>query len=100
MTITTGSIKVGDHGFTATLTGTANEYSGTVSYYRVDDADGHPVGKIRLVDATSDRVYAFAADPTGKAVTSDWLDLFNDDSGDRDEMTGLDRAANALADAR
>lgn len=100
MTITTGAIPVGSYGYSATLTSTANEYSGYVSYYRIDDADGNRVGKVRLVEATSDRVYAFAALPDGKVVTTELLDEFNDDSGDRDMNAALDRAANAIAAAK
>lgn len=100
MTITTGSIPVGSHGYTATLTGTANEYNGYVDYYRIDDADGNRVGKVRIVEATSDRVYAYAATEDGRSVTTEWLDLFNNDHGDRDMNTALDRAANAIAEAK
>lgn len=100
MTITTGAINVGSHGLTATLTDTANEYSGHVSYYRIDDARDNRVGTVRIVEATTDRVYAHAYLPGAVEVTTDWLDLFNKDAGDRDEHTALNRAADAIAAAK
>lgn len=98
MTITTGNINVGNVGYTATLTGTTAPYHGFESHYDIATADGTKVGTVRLVETETIRAYAATLD--GDEVTTDWLDLFNEDSGDRDENTALDRAADAIAIAK
>ena len=97
MTITTGAITVGSNGYTATLTATEDRYAGYYTHYRIDTADGVKVGTVATCEGYTLRATARTND--GTEVTTEWLDLFNDDNGDRDEHTALDRAADAIAAA-
>jgi hypothetical protein len=92
----TGSVPVGDViGLTAKLVGTGYDYVGYSAQYRIE-LDGEQVGHVVICEA-SGRITATATTfPEMKNVTSEWLDMFNSDEGDRDEQSALDRAAIAI----
>lgn len=93
----TDTIAVGYYGYTAEKFDTANEYVGYVTTFEIRTEHGTHVGWVKVTEGTTVTVAAKLVD--GTTVTNNWLDLFNDDAGDRDMTTGLDRAANAIFEA-
>lgn len=93
----TEALAVGYHGYTAEMLSSGVEYVGVVSTFKIRAANDTLVGYVKVTDGTTVRATATLAD--GTRVTNEWLDLFNSDAGDRDINSGLDRAANAIADA-